>query len=155
MAQEEGKLDEKDKRNEVADSPKERGPYKKKEKKISEADFKKAEEALKKELAKRKTSRYRKNAELKWKQVDRQVSLEPMDVDDADSEEEWMNMFDTGDLAQASEIMTGDLLRVIFPDARNWFDPHVKPPMNLDPKTGDQIPYLKNHNHSWIIVFVL
>ena len=150
--QEEGKLDLTDKRNETdqlaanktaptEDKTKSSKPEKKEKiKKISEADFKKAEDCLKKELQKRKQSKYRKNAEDIWKNVDRQVALLPMEVDDVDAEEEWLNVFDTGDLAKASENLTGDLLRTIFPDARNWFDPHIKPPTNLDEKTGENIP---------------
>lgn len=108
-----------------------------KARKITDKDFKKVEQALKAELDKRKNSTYRKSHESKWKEVDRQVILEPMDVVQAD-EDTWLATFELGELAKASEIMTADILRVVFPEMRSWFESHIEIPPDLDPKTGEE-----------------
>jgi hypothetical protein len=111
-----------------------------KARKITHADYKKAETALKAELAKRKTSQFRQHHELMWKVVDRQVSLTPMESESSDQNDGWLNSFELGVLAQASEVMTADLLRIIFPDARAWFDAHTEIVGELDVNTGDKLP---------------
>lgn len=108
-----------------------------KAKKITDKDFKKIETSLKMELAKRKDADYRQNHENKWKVVDRQVILNPMDTSN-NSEETWLATFELGELAKASEIMTADVLRVIFPEMRSWFEAHVEIDAEIDPKTGDK-----------------
>ena len=113
---------------------------KEKIKKITEKDFKKAETILKTEYAKRKTSQFRQKHERIWNVVDKQVTLEGPDVDENGEGEEWLNVFELGILAQASEIMTSDLMRVVFPGAREWFDVHIDMPTTLDENTGDQMP---------------
>lgn len=108
-------------------------------KKITDKDFKKAETALKAELAKRKDSMYRQSHEQKWKVVDRQVQLEPEEIS-GNLAPTWINNFELGELANASEILTADILRVVFPEARSWFEAHVEIEPDLDPKTGDETP---------------
>lgn len=108
--------------------------------KITDKDFKRAEQVLKAELDKRKSSPFRKKHEERWLEVDRQVSLDSPDDVDTPEGEEWLNVFELGVLAQASEIMTADLLRVVFPDSRAWFEAHVEPPVDLDTTTGDATP---------------
>lgn len=114
-------------------------PKEPKIKKITEKDFKRTEALLKSELSKRKTSQFRQKHEAIWRVVDRQVSLDPIDVV-SNVGEEWLNSFELGVLAQASEIMTADLLRVVFPDARAWFEAHVEMPTDIDVNTGDKKP---------------
>ena len=118
----------------------EKAPKEGKQKKITLGDYKKAETALKAELDKRKNSNFRKHHEMMWAVVDRQVSLEPPEVDKSSSEDGWLNSFELGILAQASEMMTGDILRLAFPDSRSWFDAHVEIPTELDVETGNKTP---------------
>jgi hypothetical protein len=110
-------------------------------KKVTDKDYKKIESTLKEELTKRKTSNYRQSNESKWKEVDRQVALETMDVG-GNPESTWINTFELGTLAKASEIMTSDLKRIVFPEMRSWYEPHIEVPTELDPQTGEkeQVP---------------
>lgn len=112
--------------------------------KITDKDFKKVEGIIKAELAKRKDSQFRKDAERKWKEVDRQVNLTPVEVENAD---DWLNIFELGELAKASEIMTADILRVVFPEARTWFEAHVEMQSDLDVNTGNKNPKDKKTQH--------
>ena len=127
------------------DKPKSKG---KKDPKITQNDFKKAETVLKSELAKRKSASFRRLAEMKWKVVDRQVSLTPADTEESHADEEWLNTFELGTLANSSEIMTADLLRVVFPDQRAWFEAHIEITGQLDTQTGDRKPIDKKIQNS-------
>ena len=119
-----------------------------KDRKITDKDFKRVEQLLKAELGKRKNSMFRQNHERMWKEVDRQVQLQPMDVASQNPEEDWLNVFELGELAKASEVMTADLLRVVFPESRSWFECHVELPVELDENTGEKAPVNKKFQSS-------
>jgi len=109
-----------------------------KARKITDKDYKKIEQSLKAELEKRKNSDYRRSHEAKWKEVDRQVVLDPMDsYNTEESEKTWLATFELGELGRASDIMTTDLKRVVFPESRSWFEAHVEIPTELNPITGE------------------
>lgn len=107
--------------------------------KIADKDFKKVETSLKNEFGKRKDSTYRTRAETIWKEVDRQVSLEPLEFINPDDEDSWLSAFELGTLANASEIMTADILRTVFPDFRTWFENHIEIEPELDPNSGEPL----------------
>ena len=107
--------------------------------KITSGDLKKLETILKSELSKRQDDQFRRNHEQKWKEVDRQVALDEMTVE-RDAEDSWMPVFELGTLAKASEIMTADIIRVVFPEMRSWNEAHVEISPELDPKSGEEIP---------------
>ncbi len=77
------------------------------------------------ELKRRKGSEWRKKHEARWKEVDRQISMEPPEVSGSDPGE-WHNAIQLGDLTDASETITADILRLVFPTERKFFVPHVE-----------------------------
>jgi len=107
--------------------------------KIRASDWQEVEDFLKKELGRRKDSDFRKDHETIWKEVDRQISMKPMMrymPDGKEAPRDWRSAFELGELSKASEIITADVMRLIFPANRTWFESHVKAPVKLDPQTG-------------------
>ena len=110
-----------------------------KKRRISDKDWDKVAEHVKNELQKRKTDQFRKWHEAVWKEVDRQVSMKPMQSFDSSGnavKNDWHNTIELGELARASEIITADVRRLIFPTTRSWFEAHVELPPEIDPTTG-------------------
>lgn len=104
---------------------------------VTDKDWLQVERYVKGELDKRKTDKFRKIHEAVWKEVDRQVYMEPMKVVRQDAEKnDWHNVIELGELAKASELITEDAMRLAFPDSRAWFEPHVELQPKLDPQTG-------------------
>jgi len=114
-----------------------------KKRKIRAKDWQEVEEFLKKELQRRKDSDFRNDHEKIWKEVDRQIAMKPMVKympDGKEAPRDWTSAFELGELSKASEIITADVLRLVFPANRTWFETHVKPPQVLDPQTGKPVP---------------
>lgn len=110
-----------------------------KRRKIRRSDWQRVEEYLKKELTKRKDNPYRKSHERRWREIDRQIAMEPMQRVNASGKAlppDWRSAFELGELSKASEVITADVMRLIFPQSRTWMETHVKPPMTVDPQTG-------------------
>jgi hypothetical protein len=105
-----------------------------KKRKIRRTDWLKVEEFVRKELQSRKDNPFRKAHERKWKEIDRQISMEPMSKLAANGKElppSWESAFELGELSKASEVITADVMRLIFPQSRTWMEAHVKPPMTV------------------------
>jgi len=99
-----------------------------KPKKITKQDWNKVETHLKQELEDRKRSDFRVNHEKIWKEVDRQISMNPMVKLSRDGNEVdpgWHNVIELGELSKASENISADVRRIIFPQTRFWFDAHA------------------------------
>ena len=114
-----------------------------KRRKIRKTDWQKVEEFLKKELESRKSLSFRRTQESIWKEVDRQISMEPMKKYTANNQpvpQGWQSSFELGELSKASEVTTADVMRLVFPASRNWQEPHCKAPVRLDPQSGKQLP---------------
>lgn len=114
-----------------------------KKRKIRKTDWQKVEEFLKKELEKRKSLSFRKSHEAIWKEVDRQIAMDPMKKYLADGKEApvtWQSSFELGELSKASEVVTADVMRLVFPASRNWQEPHCKAPVKFDQASGKPIP---------------
>lgn len=111
-----------------------------KRRKIRQSDWQKVQEFLKKELDRRKSCQFRKRHEPIWKEVDRQIAMEavqkivPRGADPMDYS--WQSAFELGELSKASEVITADVMRMIFPASRTWLEAHCKAPSTVDPKTG-------------------
>lgn len=101
---------------------------------VTDKDWKQIEGKIKQELDKRANDPFRRQHELIWKEVDRQVSMTPPGV-----KKSWHSNIELGELAKASEIITADVMRVVFPNVRTWFEAHVEIPAQLDPQTGQNI----------------
>lgn len=113
-----------------------------KKRKIRRSDWQKVESYLKKELQARKDSNFRKAAERIWTEVDRQIAMEAMKKMAPSGKElpnSWKSAFELGELSKASEIITADVMRLIFPQNRTWFESHCKPPQSFDPQTGKPV----------------
>ena len=110
-----------------------------KKRRILDRDFDKVEAFIKSELEDRQNNQFRKAHERKWKEVDRQLSMEPMKRVSPDGRpikgQEWRSAIELGELTKASEIITADVMRIIFANA-NWFEPHVELEGQVDPRTG-------------------
>lgn len=104
-------------------------PPKAKAKRIQEKDIDSIEQFVRKELARRKNSNFRKRAETRWKEVDRQVRMEKMEKFSRDGRQappDWHATIEIGEMSKALEIVSSDVRRLIFPNDRTWFEPHVK-----------------------------
>src|SRR4030065_350447 len=106
---------------------------------ITLKDWQTVERKVKEELSRRQGDQVRKDHETIWKEVDRMVSMKPMDVKGR-TPEDWHSAIELGDLPRASEIISADVLRLVFPNARSTFEAHVELPPELDPETGQSIP---------------
>lgn len=109
-----------------------------KKRRITSNDFKKIEEFIDGELESRKTSSFRKSHEERWKEVDRQVEMKPMQrvgVNGQTIKADWHNVIELGELAKASEIITADVIRISFSN-ENWFECHAQLEGKLNPETG-------------------
>ena len=112
-----------------------------KKRKIRASDWRKVEDFIKRELSNRQQASFRKAHESKWKEIDRQIAMEPMKKYGPNGKEipqSWQSAFELGELSKASEVISADVIRLIFPQTRTWFEVHVKPPMTVDEQTGRQ-----------------
>lgn len=109
--------------------------------KVTEADWDKVEKHVKGVFDDRKNSRFRRNHERIWKEVDRQVTMEPMQRLTADGKvatKSWHNAIELGELAKASEIIADDVMRIMFPGDRSWIDCHTQIEWPLGPDGDPQ-----------------
>ena len=97
-----------------------------KQRRITQKDWDKVAEYVKQQLTQRENDAFRKKHERVWKEVDRQVAMEPMLVykKDKNDKGDWHNVMELGELARASEIVTADVMRLLFPNNRSWFEAH-------------------------------
>ncbi|UOF80919.1 head to tail joining protein [Caudoviricetes sp.] len=103
-----------------------------KNRRINKNDIKKVEEFITAELDSRKNAQFRKDAEEKWREIDRQLAMKPMDRVDSTGKKlpkSWHNVFELGELSKASEIITADTMRIAFPSDRKYFEAHVEVPL--------------------------
>jgi TolA-binding protein len=85
---------------------------------------------------------FRKSHEAIWKEVDRQIAMEPMKKYDPQGKEVpsgWQSAFELGEISKASEVITADIMRLVFPASRNWQEPHCKPPLKIG-QDGRPVP---------------
>lgn len=112
---------------EATDKPE---PNKVRAKRIQEKDIETMELFIGKELSRRCESEHRKSAERRWREVDRQVRMEPLMRLDRNQqpikEDEWRAAVEVGELSKALEIVSSDVRRLIFPNDRTWFEAHSK-----------------------------
>lgn len=110
-----------------------------KKRRITSGDFTKIEKFIEDEMETRKNSSFRKSHEEKWKEVDRQVEMKPMQrigVSGQALKSDWHNVIELGELAKASEIITADVMRISFSND-NWFETHTQLEGKLNPETGN------------------
>jgi len=113
-----------------------------KTRKVRAADWDKVETHVKDVFDARKTSKFRKDHERIWKEVDRQIAMEPLQRVTADgkiAKKSWHNAIELGELAKASEIITSDVMRIMFPQDRAAFVAHTELEWPMD-DSGMQNP---------------
>lgn len=110
-----------------------------KNRRIAKRDLETVAEYIKSEKARRKNNKYRQAHERIWKEVDRQVAMQPEAHDQNSPQEGWEPNIELGSLADASEVIAADVMRIAFPSDRDWFTPHVNitEELELDPMTGE------------------
>lgn len=104
-------------------------------KRITRKDWQKVQMKLKNELEDRKRSSFRESHEAIWREVDRQIAMQPMIAINRDGSEvdtSWHNTIELGELSKASENISADVRRIMFPNARFWFEPHSTIPKQFD-----------------------
>lgn len=107
-----------------------------KKRKIRKTDWLKVEEFLKKELDKRKKNPFRSAHEMIWRELDRIIRMEPMKKylpGGQEAPQDWHSAIELGELSKASEVITADVMRLTFPQARTYMEAHVKPPTTFGP----------------------
>lgn len=119
-----------------------------KETKLNKKDWDKIEQHLKTTLQERKQSEFRKSHEAKWSEVDRQIAMKPMmkiSADGAEVPQGWHNSIELGELSKASENISADVRRILFPPSRFWFETHADcmDKFPLDPQSGERKPEQK------------
>lgn len=100
-----------------------------KKRKIQRKDWDHVQAYIKKEHDNRSKSEYRKKHEVIWKEVDRQITMEPlqrMSEAGRPMPPSWNSAFELGELSKVSEIISADVRRIIFPQERDWFETHVE-----------------------------
>ena len=117
-----------------------------KKRKIAKKDWDKCAERVKAEHESRKGQKFRTKHEEIWKEVDRQIAMEPMRryrKDGVEIDPEWRSVMELGELSKASEIITADVMRLTFPTNRSWLEVHSELPVELDPVSGKNSPDAK------------
>jgi len=105
---------------------------------ITLKDWNQVEGKVREERDRRNGDKFRKDHEMIWKEVDRMVAMKPMQVVGM-KEDDWHSAIELGELARASEIITADVMRLIFPNTRSHFEAHIEIPPQLDPNTGENV----------------
>jgi len=70
-------------------------------------------------------NKFRKSHEVIWAEVDRQIRMEKPKATKKEEKGSWQSTVQLGTLADASELTTADVMRLTFPNDRNWHQPHV------------------------------
>ena len=106
---------------------------------ISEKDWGQVVTMIKSECGRREGSQFRKDAEVIWKELDRQVAMKPMNRirknQDGVRKTSWRTALELGDLSTASEILSADIRRLGFPE--NWYEAHSDMDWPLNEETGE------------------
>lgn len=93
---------------------------------LAETDFDRVAENICDELSRRVRDRI--YLEKQWKEVDRQIRMEPIQLLTPDGRpmrlSSWFPEMELPKQAQTLEVLTADARRLIFPDNRNWFRAH-------------------------------
>ena len=106
--------------------------YPVKSRRITRQDWREVEKHLSTELERRKSSEFRKTHEEIWTEVDRQVAMKPMRrIVNGKEINDWHSTVELGELSKASEVITADVRRMLFPAARAWFDAHAEIPVGM------------------------
>ena len=106
-----------------------------KKRRIQSKDWNSVASYVRTQLKIRESSEFRKRHELIWKEVDRQVSMQPL----TRSGKDWRSALELGELSRASEILSADIRRLTFPQNRQWFEPHSDLPLPLNKETGETV----------------
>jgi hypothetical protein len=109
-----------------------------KKRRITNKDWDKVGEKVKLTLDERRRDKFRLMHEAIWREVDRQINMQPMRRYNKGKEidQEWRSVLELGELAKASEIITADVMRLTFPATRTWFEGHSEIFHGLNPETG-------------------
>jgi DNA-binding protein YbaB len=113
-----------------------------KKRRILQRDFDKIEEFVNDEYDSRKNAQFRKDAEERWKEVDRQISMKPLqrlDNNNKPIKGDWRNAIELGELSKASEIITADIMRIAL-GSENYFECHVELEGQLDQNGQKTVP---------------
>ena len=111
-----------------------------KNRRITKKDWKFIESYIKEEADRRQNHQFRRDHEVIWREVDRQLRMEALirtnELGQA-AKKSWHAAIELGELSKISEIVSADVMRITFPQERDWFEPHVELPVSTNPETGE------------------
>jgi len=111
-----------------------------KKRRISKKDWDTVQEFVLAEFKRREQDSFRKEHEAVWKEVDRQVAMQPIGSSRKDPKDDgdWHNQIELGELARATEILSADVRRLLFPTSRMWFEAHSELTSQMSEETGER-----------------
>lgn len=111
-----------------------------KKRRITHKDWATVQEFVVREIKRRETDKFRKQHETIWREVDRQVSMRPKNTsrNDPNDDSDWHAEVELGDLARASEVLSADVRRLLFPTNRTWLEAHSELRSDLNEDTGER-----------------
>ena len=117
----------------MADSEVIQAPKGVKKRRIGEKDFERLKVFVFSELERRKGSKFRKMHEQIWREVDRQIAMQPPAAVNKSGrpDEDWHAAVQLGLLSDAAEILTKNVMRLAMP-TEAWFTPHIEIEWGLD-----------------------
>jgi len=96
-----------------------------KKRRVSKTDVDRVVQFIVQEREDRIRNKFRKSHEVIWAEVDRQIRMEKPKVKKQEEKAVWQSTVQLGTLADASELTTADVMRLTFPNDRNWHQAHV------------------------------
>lgn len=100
-----------------------------KQRKIRKQDWENLKDFVVDVATSRRNDQFRQDHERIWREVDRQLAMKPMTLvaKTTNAEEaEWRNVLELGELTKAKEIIEADVMRIMFPQDRRWYEAHTE-----------------------------
>ena len=118
------------------------------QRKFTAKDWKIAAEQVQAEFVRRKGAANRTDRERIWKEVDRQLAMEPVkQTTESGTAKDWMPDLELPLQASALEVLTADARRLKFPKTSEWYRTHVDLSdtyLNRFQERRDTIPIIGN-----------
>jgi len=106
---------------------------------ISQKDIDQITKHIKDQLVERKQNKFRTAHERIWSVLDDQIAMNPPAVVKNNEIEDWESAIQLGDLADASEIISADVMRITFAND-TWFQPHVELESEITEEGQKEVP---------------
>lgn len=109
-----------------------------KKRRFTKKDEESVADYVKQEFELRKGDSFRKTHEAIWSVIDKQIAMEAPKAQQKDKKKgDWHNSVQLGDIADALEVIGADTTRLLFPNDRSYFRPHIEIEGEIDPESGE------------------